>query len=215
MNTMMKPLAGLEEELSGEEIPQPFTEKPAFFLHRMISMPLSQWEMQTGLERATSSPEQIAEVYKKVVGKRAVSPGLERESFGSWQAMNTEVPNVDEEVAAENALIAGNYRVDFGTIVEGRATEGRPESMMHVDYFLVVDPAMVRGELLDPEEDMPVQAGVQGAALAGLVVGGVATMALVKKGVGLRILAGVAGGVIGAGIAIQGARLLQERGAEA
>jgi len=213
---MMAPFGGLEEELSGSEIPQPFTDKPTFYLHRFITMPMTQWELQTGLRRATSTPEQMAETYKKVVKKRAVRPGLERESFGSWQAANTTSPDQDEEVASENSLIAGNYRVDFGLITEGTPTEERPEAEMGIDYFIMVDPAMVRGEGLVPKKGSPpLSAEVKGAAVLGLVVGGIATASLVKKGVGLRLLAGLAGGVIGAGIFAQGARAMQDLGAEA
>lgn len=215
MTTMMAPFGGLEEELRGDEIPQPFTEKPAFYLHRFITMPMEQWELQTGLRRETSTPEQMAETYKKVVKKRAVRPGLERESFGSWQAVNTEIPDQEEEVASENALIAGSYRVEYGLITEGGATEERPEREMGIDYFIMVDPAMVRGEGLVPKNGAPISAEVKGAAVLGLVVGGVATAAMVKKGIGLRLLAGLAGGVIGAGLFAQGARVMQERGAEA
>lgn len=216
MNTMMAPVGaafGQTEAPVSEDVPEPFTDKPAFYLYRTLVMPLSEWEMHTGLSREKNTPEQIAEVYKKVVGKRAVNPGLEREDFGTWHAVNTTPPNIDEEVASENALIAGRYRIDFGMISEGLATEERPERTMSVDYYIMVDPAMVRAE--EPLAPREVTSAVKTAAAVGLVVGGIGTAMLVKRGVGLRVLAGVAGGVIGAGIAIQGARLFQERGAEA
>ena len=196
-------------QLEDGVLPPP-TDKRAFFLHRFYSDTKARWEMLTGMDFETSTPSEIADAFTRVVKKHVEKPGPQRDAFSGWEGHNTVPPTPAEQAAAEQAIRAGKAKIVAGTIVEGSSPDDQKLPMMHVDYYVMVDPSIAS----QPDE-LAIGSGLTDrtklAGTAGLIIGGLGTALLVKKGFGLKLLAGVAGGVITAGIFMQAAHMADQR----
>lgn len=179
----------------GEE-PTFLKNTPVYYLHRSYSDTKDRWEMLTGLDFDSSTPTVIADAFKRVVLKN-LNPGPQRDRFGTWKGYLVSPPTASEQVQLDQMARSNLASIEVGTIVEGTNPANSQEQMMHVDYFVTVDP-----QQLDSQEFASggLSDRTKVAGVAGLVVGGIATSLLVRKGFGPKLLAGFAGGVITAGI---------------
>lgn len=190
-----------------------FLPNPVFYLFRTYSDKKSNWEQLTGLKFSTSTPEVIADAFRRVVQKHVEKGGPQRDAFGDWLGYKIDPPTVPEQAIANGQV--ENAIVESGAIIEGSNPDNPQEQMMHVDYYVTLDPSFVRAGVPSSPDAPGASAGFSDrtkmAGAAGLVIGGLATSLLVKKGFGLKLLAGFAGGIITAGILMTASKASEER----
>lgn len=188
-----------EYKYAPAEVPQPFTGKPQYYLYRMFSMPMSKWEMLTGLSRETAEPEEFAEEYKQTVRKKLLTgASSERALFGPWYGAQINDPTTDMQAKLEPRLRDGSFQVNPGAAFKGVDEEANEENLQ-VEYFVLTDPFIDAAETPEPilaRADSPVVPFFLAFGVAGLV-----TASMVEKGTGLKVLAGTAGGLF-AGVAV-------------
>lgn len=189
-----------------------FLPNPVFYLFRTYSDKKSTWEQLTGLKFATNTPEVIADAFRRVVQKHVERGGSQRDAFGDWLGYKIDPPTPPEQAIANGQV--DKALVETGAIIEGSNPDNPQEQMMHVDYYVTLDPGIVRAGIPSTPEE-PGEVGTftdrtKLAGAAGLVIGGLATSLLVKKGIGLKLLAGFAGGVVAAGVFMAAARATEE-----
>lgn len=185
-------LAQVDPEPSEVQLPE------VFYLELVETMPLTEWQMLTGLDAGTA--EELAQAYKEVVRKK-LQKGI-RADFSDW------FNQAGQELTPEQRQLAEQLLSKFAAVIE-LVTFAEEGDSLSATYQVRVEPQ--RETPLTPEQ-APRASLMTGAFL--FVAGGFATSLLVKKGVGLKVLAGVAGGAICVsawGFFVNSSGLLQRR----